>query len=103
MPKPIDERIAAVKARRDALGARLNALEAKAKNDARKRDARRKIIVGGAVLAAMEKDEALARLVRRVLAASVGRAQDREVLADLLPPFPASVSAVADVPQTSAA
>ena len=87
--KPITDRIAALKVKKDALAARLNTLEAQAKNDTRKRDTRLKIIVGGAVLAAMEKDDVLTRHVRRALAAAVGRRQDKDILGDLLTPSPA--------------
>jgi hypothetical protein len=72
------------------LKARLNTLEQKEKQDARKRDTRRKIIVGGAVLAALEKDPAWAASIRGLLAASVGRQKDREAIADLLGFYPAT-------------
>ena len=42
---------------------RLNTLEQKSKTEARKRDTRRKIIVGGAVIAQMEKDQTFADAV----------------------------------------
>ena len=93
MPSALELRIASIKAKKDALGARLNVLEAKAKNEDRKRDTRRKIVVGGAVLAAMEKDGVLAMRVRELLARSVTRPHDREVLADLLPASPSPPAA----------
>ena len=55
MVKNVDERIARIKQQREALAQRLNALEQKSKSEARKRDTRRKIIVGGAIIAQMEK------------------------------------------------
>ena len=55
MVKNVEERIARIKQQREALAQRLNALEQKSKSEARKRDTRRKIIVGGAVIAQMEK------------------------------------------------
>jgi hypothetical protein len=90
MPLPITDRIAALKAKKEKLAERLNNLEAKAKNDNRKRDTRRKIIVGGAVLAHMEKHPDFAKSVTAILAAAVGRPNDRETVADLLPPSPAA-------------
>jgi len=92
MPKPLDERIAALKAKKDELAARLNALETKAKSEDRKRATRRKIVVGGAVIVAMEKDEAFAAKVRALLAQQVGRAIDRESIADLLTLPPATLA-----------
>ena len=84
MAKNVDERIARIKQQREALAQRLNALEQKAASEARKRDTRRKIIVGGAIIAQMEKMPDFAHLVRTVLNASVGRQNDREAIADLL-------------------
>ena len=84
MAKDVAERIAELKAKRNKLGQRLNALEQKAKTEDRKRDTRRKIIVGGAIIAQMEKMPEFATLVRTVLNASVGRQNDREAIADLL-------------------
>jgi hypothetical protein len=84
MAKPITDKIAVLKAKQEKLAAQLNTLNAKAKVEDRKRDTRRKIVVGGAVLAAIESDAALAETLRRVLAASVARPADREVIADLL-------------------
>ena len=88
MPAQLESRIVSLKAKKDALTARLNALQAKAKTEDRKRDTRRKIVVGAAVIAAIEKDDALARRVRELLARSVTRPNDREVIAELLSPAP---------------
>jgi hypothetical protein len=85
MPPPLSDRIAALKAKQDQLAARLKPLEAKAKLEDRKRDTRRKIIVGGTVLAAMERDQAFAAGVAALLARWVERPNDRQVIADLLP------------------
>jgi hypothetical protein len=84
------DRIAQIKAKEDQLAARRLTLEARVKGQARKLDTRRKIVVGGAVLFAIEKDADLAVRVRRLLAQHVGRPIDRQVIADLLPPSPAS-------------
>jgi hypothetical protein len=85
MARPVHEQIAAIKARQEQLAARLKPLAAKAKLEDRKRDTRRKIIVGGMVLAAMERDETFAARVAALLATYVDRPNDREVIADLLP------------------
>jgi hypothetical protein len=100
MVKNVEERIARIKQQREALAQRLNALEQKAASEARKRDTRRKIIVGGAIMAKMEKDAGFAATVRQILAQSVGRQNDREAIADLL----AAVSGVASpaAPETAA-
>ena len=84
MRTPISEQIANLKAQKEKLAARLNTLEAKAKQDNRKRDTRRKIVVGAAVLAAFDHEPALAAQVRKVLAAFVTRPNDKSVIADLL-------------------
>ncbi len=98
MVKNVDERIARIKQQREALAQRLNTLEQKAASEARKRDTRRKIIVGGAIIAQMEKDAAFAAAVRRILAQSVGRQNDREAIADLLDAAPGVASAAAPAP-----
>ena len=95
MVKNVDERIARIKQQREALAQRLNALEQKSKSEARKRDTRRKIIVGGAVIAQMEKVPDFANLIRTFLDASVGRQNDREAIADLLDAASGVASAVA--------
>jgi hypothetical protein len=84
MTRSIEEQIAAVKARKDKASARLTVLQGKAKKEERKRDTRRKIIVGGMVIAAMEKSPALAARIGELLDGQVTRPHDREVIADLL-------------------
>ncbi len=95
MVKNVEERIARIKQQREALAQRLNTLEQKSKSEARKRDTRRKIIVGGAIIAQMEKDTGFAATVRQILAAAVGRQNDREAIADLLNAAPGVASAAA--------
>lgn len=84
MAKPITDKIAALKARQEELAAQLSALTAKAKVEDRKRDTRRKIVIGGAILAALETDTGLADTLRRVLTAHVTRPMDRDVVSDFL-------------------
>jgi hypothetical protein len=67
-----------------ALRSRIHALEQKAKDDQRKRETRRKIIVGGVVLAEMAKDDDFAGSIATLLAHYVGRPHDRDAVADLL-------------------
>lgn len=105
MAKDYNERIAKLKADREKLDARLNKLSQQAKDEDRKRDTRRKIVVGGAILAYMEKDESFARAVRSILGAYVGRPKDKEVIEDLLkeltqptPAAPAQEAAQASPP-----
>jgi hypothetical protein len=59
-----------------------------AKAAARKLDARRKIIMGGAILAAIADSPGLAAMVKTVLAQRVTRALDRAAVADLLDATP---------------
>jgi hypothetical protein len=98
MAKNVSDRIAHLKAQQEKLAKKLNTLEQKAKDDHRKRDTRRKIIIGGAVLAEMEKDDDFASSIRVLLGRYVGRQRDRETLGDLLPssnePPAASISQV---------
>jgi electron transfer flavoprotein alpha subunit len=82
------DRIAALKAQQEALTQRLSQLEAKERADQRKLDTRRKIVVGGAVLAHLQKDPLFAQTLAMVLNATVGRPLDRAVIADLLQPQP---------------
>ena len=84
MAKQASDRIAELKAKKEQLAIRLAKLEAVEKAKDRKLDTRRKIIVGGAVLAAMDEDAALATQIRALLAAAVEREADRDAVADLL-------------------
>jgi hypothetical protein len=68
----------------DQLAARRQLDEARQKFRDRKRDARRKIIAGAALLAEAERNPEVGQIVRRVLKARVTRPLDRAVLADLL-------------------
>jgi hypothetical protein len=68
----------------DQLAARLQLIANAERIKQRKRDARRKIITGAALLAEAEHDPAVGQVVRRVLQARVTRPIDRAVLADLL-------------------
>ena len=86
MANDISERIAQLKQKQEQLARRLNALEQKEKSQTRKLDTRRKIIVGGAVVAEMHKDAEFAAVVRALLLRYVARPNDRAAVADLLAP-----------------
>jgi hypothetical protein len=82
--KTADERIEELRRKREQLDVRMAKLAAKQKSEARKRDARRKIIVGAAVLAHAEQDRFFRSALRDVLRAAVTRDIDRAVITDLL-------------------
>lgn len=84
-------RLEILRKRKAQLERRIADAESEAKIAARKLDARRKIVVGGAVLAAIADSPGLAEMVKTVLAQRVTRALDRAAVADLLdapPPKP---------------
>lgn len=93
MAKDTASKIAALKSKKQQLAKRLSALEQKEKTDARKRETRQKIIVGGLVLAHMQKDEGFARVVRGLLVEHVTRPHDREAVAELLNAAPGASGA----------
>jgi hypothetical protein len=82
--KTLDERLAELTKQQEQLEARRAALLAAKKETDRKRDARRKIIIGAAVLAHAELHPAFADQLRGVLNRAVQRPIDRNVIADLL-------------------
>jgi hypothetical protein len=84
MAKDYADRIERLKQQREKIEARMNTLAQKAKVEDRKLDTRRKIVVGAAVIAHMETNQAFAAAIREVLAAYVGRPNDRAVIATLL-------------------
>jgi hypothetical protein len=84
MPKNYGEQIEKLKAQRQKIERRLNTLEQKAIDKGHKRDTRRKIIVGGAVLAEMQIDADFANVIQGLLARHVERPNDREAITDLL-------------------
>ena len=94
MTKDYSDQIAALRAQQEKTAKQILSLQSKAKDEQRKRDTRRKIVVGGAILVAMEKDEQFARVIKLLLSRQVGRAIDREAIADLLPPNPATAAAL---------
>jgi len=85
MPPKISDRLAVLKQKQEAIAKQMAALQQKEKSEARKKDTRRKIIVGGLVLAYMEKDPAFADVVRGLIQHGVTRPHDVEAVAGLLP------------------
>ena len=86
--KPLAERIAALKEAEKKAQARLASLVARQKTEDRKRDTRRKIVVGGAVLAHAALHPAFANALRDVLRVAVTRDMDKALLADLIGDIP---------------
>jgi hypothetical protein len=79
-----DQRREKLQKRKAQIEAQLRALDAREGAERRKRDARRKIIVGGAVLAHAALHPSFAEILRMVLRSAVTRDLDRKVIADLL-------------------
>jgi|OM-RGC.v1.028822095 hypothetical protein len=73
--KPHDEKIAHLEAQRDQINAKLRREKARARQDERKRDTRRKIIAGA--LALEHKDPAFRDQMKRLIGQYVTRPEDR--------------------------
>jgi len=82
--RSLADRIADKKKREEQLRAEVAQLEARRKTEERKRDTRRKIVVGGAVLAHAEHDPAFRNHLQEALRKGVTRDIDKVVVADLL-------------------
>jgi hypothetical protein len=82
--KSAAERIETLKQKVERLQAQQAALVARQKADDRRRDARRKIVVGAAVLAHAELNPSFRDNLREALQAAVTRDIDKAVIADLL-------------------
>ena len=91
MPLPTPEQIAKARLAADQAKARLQALEARASDAERKKDTRRKIIMGGLLLDAAAKDERYAKVLTALLA-RVERGNDRKAFDGWEPPKPGSAS-----------
>jgi hypothetical protein len=83
-PSSAADRLAALKKRQDQLKAQIAAIEAREKADERKKDARRKIVIGAAVMAHAAIDPEFARELRRVLRLAVTRDFDKAAIEDFL-------------------
>jgi hypothetical protein len=82
--KPLDQRREELLTRKRQLEAQLAALDARQKLRDRKRDARRKILVGAAALAHGELNPSFRVALRDALRATITRDHDKVVVADLL-------------------
>ena len=84
MAKTTAEKLAELEKQAEELRAKMQALKAREKEAERKADARRKIIVGGFVIAeAMSKPEAAAKLLR-LIDAKVTRDPDKKAVEPLI-------------------
>ncbi len=79
----LEAKKAALLKRKAQIEARLQALEARTRQKARKADTRRKIILGGYVLAAARTDESARRLIADLIA-SLEKPADRALFAECL-------------------
>ena len=84
MTEKTADKLDKLKQRKAQLEQRIAAEEGRAKKAARALDTRRKIIIGGSILAAMEQSPGLLEMVRTILAQHVTRPNDRAAVADLL-------------------
>ncbi len=82
--KSLDQKLADLTQKQEQLEAQRQNLLASKKSAERKSDARRKIIVGAAVLAHAELYPDFTAILRGVLSAAVQRPIDRRAIADLL-------------------
>jgi hypothetical protein len=82
--KSPSQQIEELRKKREQLDARMASLAARQKTEERKRDARRKIIVGAAVLAHAQVDSAFKTALQRALRQAVTRDIDRAAIPDLL-------------------
>jgi hypothetical protein len=78
------DKLERLRKQRTQLDARIKAAETRQKQTDRKTDTRRKIIVGGAVLAHAALHPAFAEALREVLRVAVVREADKQAVADLL-------------------
>ena len=84
MTEKTTDRLNRLQQRKAALERDIANMKREARTAARKQDTRRKIVVGGAILAALADSPGLAAMVKTVLAQRVTRTLDRAAVADLL-------------------
>ncbi len=84
MAKSTAERKTALLAKRAALDAQLQALKARESAAARKLDTRRKIVIGGAVMAHCAHDPDFAEAVKKAMRSALTTERDKTLLADWL-------------------
>lgn len=89
MAGDLEAKIEAARKRAEQAKARLQALEARASQQARKLDTRRKVILGGLLLDAAEKDDRFARVITALME-RISRDQDRKAFEGWQAPSPSS-------------
>lgn len=87
MAETLDAKIEAARKRAAQAKARLADLEARASQQARKLDTRRKVILGGLLIDAAEKDDRFSQVIT-ALKARMAREQDRKAFEGWLVPSP---------------
>ena len=87
MAGDLEAKIEAARKRAEQAKARLQALEARASQQARKLDTRRKVILGGLLLDAAEKDDRFARVITALME-RISRDQDRKAFEGWQAPSP---------------
>ena len=87
MAGDLEAKIEAARKRAEQAKARLQALEARASQQARKLDTRRKVILGGLLLDAAEKDDRFARVITALME-RISRDQDRKAFEGWQTPSP---------------
>ena len=85
MRRTLSERQQVLEERKRQIETQLASLSARKRETDRRRDARRKIIVGAAILAHAELNPTFADQIRDVLDQAVQRPADRQAITDLLP------------------
>ena len=88
MTGDLEAKIEAARKRAEQAKARLQALEARASQQARKLDTRRKVILGGLLIDAAEKDDRFARVITALME-RIRRDQDRKAFEEWQTPSPA--------------
>lgn len=78
------EKLAALKQQEAALKAKIARIETKTKDQERKLDTRRKIIIGSAVMAHVKIDKPFADRLGQILQVAVIRDTDKELIKDFL-------------------
>lgn len=87
MPLPTPDQIEKARLKAEQAKARLQTLEARLSDAARKLDTRRKIIMGGLLLDAAEKDEGYAKVVAALMQ-RIERDHDRKAFEGWMLPTP---------------
>jgi hypothetical protein len=85
------EKLADLEAKKKALEAQMQAIQSRQKERLRKADTRRKVVLGGMLLAKAEQDERIARMVADMVKA-ITRPADRSAFDGWTPSKPAAAA-----------